>query len=1139
MVRLFYSNRTAELLVELASRVRAQQLHDGPLTPVSIVVPSVGVDSYVRMGIARECGVAANLNVALLTRFASELVRTTSGARLADASSLEGLALRLFLDEAILAQPDLASVNAYVRAGGDRGDAADVRRVQLASRVGRIFEEYTYSRAEMLAAWQTKTTLGAQDADTERWQRRLWLAMFGPDGIARATRPPIVPLHEAVVALEAPPVSTFHVFAFSHVARTFHALFERLAQTSEVHVYSLSPCEGFWEDVDAGDPEPLQLWGRAGREQVRELNRMARFDHDERFADPLSENEATTLRRLQSDVLHRVRPAAPSPPDASIAVLEHASPRRELEAVASAIWTLCEEHPDLRFDEVAVLVPEADAAEYASHLTTVFREAHDLPHQNVGLGAAGASSIVEAAGLLLALPLGRFTRQDLLRVAVHPAIAAAVGEADVERWIAWCDALGIVHGADRGDHEGTYITRDILNWDQGLRRLALGAFMTGDAGGDPRPFELAGEAYAPHEVLASELHDAAAFGLLSQSLLADARFARDAELTLAEWSAFLRTLLSTYLVPAGASDEEQLGECLRRLHAVGSIDVGDRRVGYRFACELARARLATAGGRRGGEGVVVSTIAALRPLPFRVVFACGMGEGRFPAPDTNDPLDLRGAQGKEGDVTARERDRYAFLELVAGTRDRLILSYVSRDPVTGDELAPSSVVHELIHALEKDYWAGPAPRVRHPLRRWDPGYFPDLFGGAGTLGAMHVSEARAEARTLSLRRSAEAAGARVGIDEVQARAAHDPAWATLAAHLGLAHPAGAAPKTETQAVVLLYAIVKFLEFPLQGWARFRLGLDEAEEEDVMAREDEPFETSYLEETTFLRSVLLESSAAGIGAAEAYDHAVEQRELRGSGPTGAFARGERASHLSTLETWREEVTKRGIPLEDIELHRFGRAGELARADQVHDAVAIDVDVEDAHGVMRVVRVDVAGRTQPLGDGSGASITLLKNLPLEKDEWLDAELDRRILRAFVEHAMLSASGVAEGRAHTALLVIADPEEPLVREIEFAPLSKNEATVWLRDVVRDLLRGPHAYFLPCEAVFARCHADPGGPVSTWVARAKTRAGDTDGRPALRSLYGPVPRPTKYPLLDEPTARAIVERRFGLMLQKRRVKS
>ena len=70
---------------------------------------------------------------------------------------------------------------------------------------------------------------------------------------------------------------------------------------------------------------------------------------------------------------------------------------------------------------------------------------------------------------------------------------------------------------------------------------------------------------------------------------------------------------------------------------------------------------------------MVSTLAGGRaPLPFRVVFACGMGEGRFPSPDAEDPLDLRWARRREGDVTARDRDRYAFLELLLGTRDRLL-----------------------------------------------------------------------------------------------------------------------------------------------------------------------------------------------------------------------------------------------------------------------------------------------------------------------------------------------------------------------------------------------------------------------------------------------------------------------------------
>jgi hypothetical protein len=40
MVRLVYSNRTEELLAELAVRVRAQQARDGALVPVRVVVPS-------------------------------------------------------------------------------------------------------------------------------------------------------------------------------------------------------------------------------------------------------------------------------------------------------------------------------------------------------------------------------------------------------------------------------------------------------------------------------------------------------------------------------------------------------------------------------------------------------------------------------------------------------------------------------------------------------------------------------------------------------------------------------------------------------------------------------------------------------------------------------------------------------------------------------------------------------------------------------------------------------------------------------------------------------------------------------------------------------------------------------------------
>ncbi|MBV9949259.1 MAG: exodeoxyribonuclease V subunit gamma [Myxococcales bacterium] len=1172
MIRVVASNRTERLVAELAGRVRSQQRDRGVLTAVSIVVPGAALEDHVRLGIARECGIAANLDLMRITRFAEREVAERLGGTLAGADELEAMALRLLLDPAFTAHPDLEAVRAYVE-GGPSPEAADVRRVQLAARVGRLFEEYTYSRPELLSAWPAGPTLRVGPrADAERWQRRLWLGMWAARGLGRERG--LVPLHEAVATMGSGDAAAaagrardpeaharregdgdarvdgapLHVFAFAHFARVFHGLLARAASSREVVVYSLSPCEGFWEDFDPNDPAPLELWGRPGREQTRALDAASGFDHEDGFVPA---EGPSLLAQVQRDLLRReAAPAAIDPAfrfdaDESILVLEHASIRRELEAVASDIWRLVERDATLRFDDVAVLVPDSDAAAYLAHLPAVFREAHDLPHRLVDLPVPGDGRVIEAVELLLALPLGRFTRQELLRLAVHPAVVAALDGVDAGGWTALCDRLGILHGADRSDHEDTYIARDILNWDQGLRRLALGVFMAGDASGERRPFELEGEGYVPHEVGTTELGDAAAFGVLVRSLMADARFLRSGERTLAEWAAILVDLVGTYVAPIREGDAEVLVQCQRRLHALGRMDLGDRRVPYRVACELARARIATAHGGRGTDGVVVSRVGSVRAVPFRAVFACGMGEGRFPGAEADDALDLRWADRQEGDVTARERDKYAFLELLIGTRDRLYLSYVSRDPLTGDALAPSSVVAELLHALARGYVGDPAAlRRRHPLRRFHPDYFPDLFGGDGRIGTTCIPEARAEAEALWLRRAFEARGGVVDRERIEDLAAVDPAWAPLADHLRLVRlPQSAASSRGAglrpggapglaRAFIPMYALVKFLEFPLQGWARFRVGLDEYEDEDVLAREDEPFETHVRDETLLLRGVLLEA-AKGRPIDEVYDATVRDRELRGSGPSGLFAAAERVEHLQTLAAWREEIEAHGIGFESLSVHRFGRAGEHATADRVHPALSLEVDVAGASGATELVRAEIGGRTLPLGDAE-VSVTLTRRMKEGKDEWAAADRQRAVLRAFVDYAVLSASGLAEGRPHASLAVVATPEGTTAEQIRFQPISRGEATVWLRGLVREMLAGPHAYFLPCEALLVHRAKGADAPLAACLERARDLLGDGDGPPRLRSVYGPVPRPHRYPVPDEGDAGRMMAARFGLLFDK-----
>ena len=51
------------------------------------------------------------------------------------------------------------------------------------------------------------------------------------------------------------------VFGFAHFAEAFHQLLARVGRDCDVTVYSLSPCEGFWEDADRTDPHAALALG--------------------------------------------------------------------------------------------------------------------------------------------------------------------------------------------------------------------------------------------------------------------------------------------------------------------------------------------------------------------------------------------------------------------------------------------------------------------------------------------------------------------------------------------------------------------------------------------------------------------------------------------------------------------------------------------------------------------------------------------------------------------------------------------------------------------------------------------------------------------------------------------------------------
>jgi exodeoxyribonuclease V gamma subunit len=1209
LIHLHHSNRTEALLAALVRNVRDERRARGPFAPVRLVVPNRNVETYVKLGLAEALGIAANLEVTFLRKLLALVAeRALPGARAVDARQIEGHLLVLLHDERLLETPALAPVRDYLLAAGGKPDVVDRRRCQLAAELAQLFDEYGSSRPELLASWRERGGREAGDA-VASWQRALWLEIFGPgglvarrsaaDGVGWRSLPELIALAEARGTLDAAGLGpALHLFGISYVARSYHRMLAAIGRELDVHLYTLNPCREFWEDLETttelrrrlkregreglfppraearqpglaldDDPFalqseaenlPLRLWGRPGRENVRLLNQLTGGDFHARFVSHRESGGARTLlARLQDDILDRLSPAGPDPAlraDGSVAVLACPGVRRELEVVAAEIWRLVRAEPTLRFNDIAVVVPEARKALYLSHVGAVFGEASELPHSVIDLPLGGGHRLGEAVEMLLALPLGSFTRKELLPLLCHPSLIGRFPEASAAGWLRLCDELGIVHGADHGDHQGTYIERDLLNWDQGIRRVVLGAFMAAGADGDGEPVAQGGQQYLPLSRPGDEEEGALGFALLARSLIEDARFAAGLAggprtRPLPQWLDFIRGLLGGYLVPQDPEEEALLGRCLAEIDQLEELPLGDVAVSYRVAAELARRAVAGLGGTRGqylAQGVTVSSFVPMRAIPFRAAFVLGLGQGDFPSAARRSELDLREGRRLPGDVTPREQDLYMFLETLLCARERLVLSYVARDELTGERLSPSSVILELREILATGYLppgelgAVFGEALSAPLRRWDD---------EGRLAAMPIARRERVARELgrSLRQALPAGAALPDLPALR-RALDPETFAALAHRLGVHAPPErrAAPSAPpARLVVPLIALRRFLEDPLQGSARFRLRMREIEgDEELLDRVDEPFETDRLTRARLLPEAMVAALLEpGVPDWERVRRAFEQRALReelaGALPTGFLARAERPRHDAVLGGWLQEVAALGSLRRSVIRFGPGLLGEAAA--EACDPIVLTIDAPAAGAGARPLEVHLVGRTELLVDavGAGGSLTFVAR---SKSSHTQERKQRDGLRAFVDHLALAAAGLRAG-PHAALLAWAAGDDHRLDRARFREVEPTRARAYLGAIVREMLTGArdpagaptgvHPYLLPCEAVFA---AGPEGDGRALVEEVEKLRDHYFEQPFLTfsSVLGPVPEAVERHDPPPPEeARRMAEARFGLYFE------
>ncbi|KAF0182207.1 MAG: exonuclease V (RecBCD complex) subunit gamma [Nitrospirae bacterium] len=1185
MLRLTYSNnlgRLAHALVKNSPALCAGGT-DLLFSSPSIVVPNRNLKTWLSFEIARTTGIAANISFLYLEEFLQSVLTDNGRAGVIITRDIIHSALISLFERGIKhdeTEKLSDEVAAYIRAA-ESPDERDLRTYQLAAELSRVFEEYFLSRETMLQKWQQGNFVAAKEPffSSERWQRSIWVKLFGTGGrLACAAAPdgrPYMTYPEALNQLSARTLvlpNELHLFGFSYMSRAYLRILSRIVQRHDVHVYALNPCREFWEDIrsrseelrekatrirrsrklkeeeleasedpfhldDADETPALRLWGRPGREHIHILNSVTDCNFEEDFADPL-ECGTTLLRLLQRDILLREEERVQPPEgmdfsaDESIRILACPGIQREVEVVANEIWALIlrddeTERPDgrpLRFHDIAVII--ADSAEYdtyRTHIASVFQEIHAIPHSISDTALAKDARVAEAVQLLLGLPLSSFLREDVLRLITHPSVAARFPEADADEWIAWAEKTGIFHGQSHEAHAGTYIEKDLYNWEQGTRRLSLGAFMSGlRSGNNKKTFSdaLRGEEYLPEEFRMDSLDNAGLAVALVNSLHADARFALEQRMTFSDWATFLQGFITCYIGTTAEEDEHALAQCLNVVASLRQHQTDETLVSYRIAREFVCTGLAGLTGMQGqylARGVSVSSFLPMRPIPFQVVFVLGLGEGRFPARDMRNPLDLRGARRMPGDVTARERDQYMFLETLISTRDRLYLSYVSRDSQTGEAIEPSSVVKEMQFMLERGYVGteGMQRIIReHPLRRFDPEYFPSLFGNAGAPMPNFSPDALKEAAAAALSESLRAAGGGKISDRALVENKLPQAVRTLLGIADSAKPARA--ERDDAGRIPLRTIRKFLECPLQGWASFQLGLREEDFDDPVVRNEESFETSYMESLLIQREVFVKAWNSAAVSEENFDvilpdiykEQVRISEMQGRTPTGFFKQAEMHRHLEVIQAWHAQLKADAESPNALIQALFGK-GQESGEEKGEENIEMPSVLLD---LMSGMRAELSGRSGLLSkDLLRAFVCRPKSEKSFKYTYL--------LQPFLDCACLSLLGkIADGFFAVHVL-----HTDGIKKIVFRIPGKDECRQFLETIVQDLREHAHDYLLPLDAVMDWKLQNKGGSLEDKITAVLSNTRQSNG-----CSFGPVRAADYSPPKD---AEMLAERRLGLL--------
>ncbi|HEX7515778.1 MAG TPA: exodeoxyribonuclease V subunit gamma [Chthoniobacterales bacterium] len=780
---ILHTSNQLDLLAQRLSKVVSAPL-GSPFTPEIVVVQSLASRRWLSLQIAQLQGICANYAFPFLGDFVSQTVKQASpvDARI-EKMSTELLTWKIdSLLPRCLARKEFAPVAKYLR------DGDSLKRFHLATRLANLFDQYRVYRPEMVSGWRASNKARSGD---EAWQAALWRALGEAPGFDQALDRLRARGFEDAGQIDLP--ERVSIFAPASLPPAYLELLFQLARIREVHLFLLRPSREYRGNdptakqrarlgLSASDPatgNPLVTsWGKVDADLtdlllgMEERLGVAVENGSEEFKEF---KPVTLLGTLKSDILSgQNRGAEPDnsyeaaprvtmePGDRSLVLHACHSPMREVEVLYDQLLDCFETMPNLQPRDIIVMTPEIE--KYAPLIQAVFgyleKDSMRIPYSLADRHPRSESLPIDTFLTLLELPGSRYTASQIFALLSSRSLRRRFQFSDEDLSLIrdWIEDTAIRWGIDGDDRTRMGLPGlDANTWRHGLNRLLLGYAMEG-TGKDLF------EGILPHDEVEGE--GAEVLGRFISGAEALFRLTENLERArpLANWVEPLEEVIEQFLEPAGEDelrDVRFLRMSIDQLRTLGGATDAESNVDFRVVRHHLAEQLATM-EQRGNFFTGEVTFCALKPvrsIPARVVCLLGINDQVFPRRPQAAQFDLMARSPRAGDPSARQDDRYSFLETLLSAQEKLSISYVGRSAVHNKEIPPSVVVSELLDYLDQAFVfpekksAKEFVLTEHPLHAFSPRYF-SFPGVDGRF--FSYSEANAEAsRSINAMRTPE------------------------------------------------------------------------------------------------------------------------------------------------------------------------------------------------------------------------------------------------------------------------------------------------------------------------------------------------------------------------------------------------